>query len=249
MVCGWQRSDRSPTPFHVLRPPLYYQVFTTTTSSTVTTSDNRDMLKRQRPATPPPSSLDDPPLFLPNGPIRPLQPLHTVDPCQSRSKRLRTQPPPLDGALRGWLESESAGPHWESDGEEDWIEDPPEGSPRPPWTTATQYKGANSLLHELHVLNQHRLLFAHSPRDRDSNPGSRVPLPTTHTHMQDPPAGQRPALWIDESPHHPAPPQFSRDGLAPRSCCVESVEEKGLVEEVLCVRQRYEDTNRYDAFF
>jgi hypothetical protein len=206
------------------------------------------MLKRQRPATPPPSSLDDPPSFLPNRFIRPLHPLHTADPSQPRSKRQRTQPPPLDGALRGWLESESAGPRWESDGEEDWIEDPHDvlGSPRPPSTTANRYKDANSLLHELHILNQHRLLFVHSPHDRDPNPSPRVPLPTAHSHTQDPPAGQRSAPWTDGSPYHPAPPQFARDGVAGRSC-IESVEVKGLVEEVQCVRQRYEDANRCDA--
>ncbi|KAF8559407.1 hypothetical protein OG21DRAFT_1493301 [Imleria badia] len=190
------------------------------------------MLKRQRPATPPPSSLGDQPSFLPNGLIRPFQPLHPVDPPQPRSKRQRTQPPPLDGSLRGWLESEPAGPHWESDGEEDWIEDPHTalGSPLPP--SASQYKDANSLLHELHVLNQHRLLFAHSARDRHPNPSPRVPLPTAHTHIQDPPMGHRPAAWTDGSPYQPAPPQLTHDGLALQSYRIESVKEKGLVKEV-----------------
>ncbi|KAI9572652.1 hypothetical protein HD554DRAFT_2014144 [Boletus coccyginus] len=205
------------------------------------------MLKRQRPATPPPSSLDDPASFLP---IRPLQPLHTIDPSHPRSKRQRTQPPSLDGALRGWLESEDAGPHWESDGEEDWTEGPYDvlGSPLPPSTTANQYKDANSLLHELHVLNQHRLLFARPPRDRRLGPGPGVPLPTAHSHVQDLPAGQRPAAWTDGSPYHRAHPQFTRDEMAGRGCCIESVERGGFIEEVRCVRQRYEDANRCRAF-
>lgn len=205
------------------------------------------MLKRQRPATPPPSSLDDPPSFLP-GPIRPLQSLHTVDPSELRPKRQRVRPPPLDGALRGWLESQSAGPHWESDGEEDWIEDTHDvfRPPLPLSTTADQYKDANSLLHELHVLHQHRLLFAHSPRDRRLNP--TVPPPTAHAHIQAHPAGQRLVAWAHGA-HHSASPQLDRDGPADRSCCVESAEEKGLVEEVQCVRQRYEDANRYYTLF
>ncbi|KAH0838596.1 hypothetical protein J3R83DRAFT_6917 [Lanmaoa asiatica] len=200
------------------------------------------MLKRQRPATPPPSSLGDPPSFLFDGLIRPLQPSHSVNPSQPRSKRQRIRPPPLDGALRGWLESESAGPYWESDGEEDWIEDARDvfRSPLPPSTTADQYKDANSLLHELHVLNQHRLLFAHSPRDRRLNP--KVPLPTAHARTQDPLTGQRPTAWTDGSFYHPAPPQLAHDRPAGRSC--ESAKENGLVEEVHCVRQRYEDANR-----
>lgn len=223
----------------------------TTTTSPIATSDNRDMLKRQRPVTPPPSSLGDPPSFLSDGPIRPLQPPHTADPSQHRSKRQRTRPPPLDGALRGWLESESAASHWESDGEEDWIEDTHDTfrPPLPPSTTADQYKDANSLLHELHVLNQHRLQFAHSPRDRRLSPSPRVPLPAAHAHTQDPQARQRPAAWIDGSSYYSVSPQFARDRLASRSCCIESAREKGLVEEVQYVRRRYEDANRYGAFF
>ncbi|KAG8220101.1 hypothetical protein J3R82DRAFT_1120 [Butyriboletus roseoflavus] len=205
------------------------------------------MLKRQRPVTPPPSSLDDPPSFFSNNPIRPLQPSLTADPSQPRSKRQRVRPPPLDGALRGWLESESAGLHWESDGEEDWIEDTHDTfrSPLPPSTTIDQYKDANSLLHQLHVLNQHRLLFAHSPRDRRLSPCPRVPLPTAHTHVQDPHARQRPAAWTDGSSYHSASSQVARDRLASRSFCIGSAKEKGLVEEVQCVRQRYEDANRF----
>ena len=232
----------------VFRPPLYYQVaaFATTVdySPIITTPNDRDMLKRQRPATPPPSSLGDPPSFLPNGPIRPLLPSQPVEPSQPRSKRQRTQPPPLDGALRGWLVSEPAGPHWESDGEEDWIEDPHSrmGSPLPPPTTASQYKDANSLLHELHVLNQHRLLFAHQSRDRRPNLNPRVTLPLT----QDPLVGHGPAAWTNGSLYHPPPSQFARDGLTGRSYN-EFAEGKGLVEEVQSVRQRYEGTNRYGA--
>lgn len=186
------------------------------------------MLKRQRPVTPPPSSLDDPPSFL-------IGPSYTIDPSQPRSKRQRIRPPPLDGVLRGWLESEPASSHWESDGEEDWIEDACDVLPSS--TTADQYKGPNSLLHELHVLNQHRLSFVHSPRDRRLNP-------TLHTHIQDLPPGERPAAWADASPYHPP-----HDRLTSRSRCIGSTEEKGIVEEVHCVRQRYEDANRYDAFF
>ena len=240
-----------PRPFkysdHPTLPSVIHVVAFTTATSSITTSNNSDMLKRQRPATPPPSSLDDPASFLPT---RLLQPLHTIDPSHPRSKRQRTQPPSLDGALRGWLESESAGPHWESDGEEDWTEDPYGvlGSPLPPSTTVNQYKDANSLLHELHVLNQHRLLFARPPRDRRLGPCPGVPPPTAHTHIQDPPAGQRPAAWADGSPYHRAHPQFTRDEMAGRSCRIESVERGGLIEEVQCVRQHYEDANRCLAF-
>lgn len=228
VVAGREMGGRSHCPrhFHVLRPPLYYHPH-----------HHTSMLKRQRPATPPPSSLGDPPSFIPNGLIRPFQPSHTVDPPQPHSKRQRTQPPPLDGSLRGWLESEPAGSHWESDGEEDWIEDlhTVSRSPLPP--SASQYKDTNSLLHELHVLNQHRLLFAHPGRDRRLNPDPRV--------LQ-PPVEHIPAAWTGEPPCRPAPLEYTRDGLAGQSY---RIKEKGLVEEVQCVRQRYEDTNRYGAVF
>lgn len=209
------------------------------------------MLKRQRPVTPPPSSLGDPSSFFPDVPVRPLQQSHPVDLSQPRFKRQRIRPPPLDGALRGWLESESTGLHWESDGEEDWIEDAHDvfKPPLPTTTTVDQYKDANSLLHELHVINQHRLLFAHSPRDRRLNPSHRVPLPSAHAHIQDPLAGQRTVDWTNGSPYHSTSPQLARDRPAGRSCCMEPAEEKGLVEEVQCVRQRYEDANRYYPFF
>lgn len=191
------------------------------------------MLKRQRPATPPPSSLGDPPSFFPDGPIRSP---HIADSHQPRSKRQRIRAPPLDGALRGWLESESANPHGESDGEEDRIEDVCDALP--PTTTPDQYKDANILLHELHVLNQHRLLFVHPPRDRCLNATSR-------THIQDLLPGERPPASTDAAPHHPAPSYPAHDRLASQSRCFESAE-KGLVEEVQCVRQHYEDANRYD---
>lgn len=196
------------------------------------------MLKRQRPATPPPSSLDDSPMFLPDGPIRPLQP---SDPTQPRYKRQRILPPPLDGTLRGWLYAS----HRESDGEEDWTEDAYDASspPLPASTTGDHYKDANSRLHELHVLNQHRLLFAHPPPPRDYrlNPNSGVAPHAAHTLTQHVPAEQGPATWPEGPLYHPTPPHLEGRNLI-------TTKEKGLVEEVQCVRQRYEDANRC-AFF
>lgn len=198
------------------------------------------MLKRQRPATPPPSSLGDPPSFLPDGPARLSNP---VDPSQPRSKRQRIQPPPLDGALRGWLESEPTGPHCESDGEEDWIEDARDVAAKsslPPSMAADAYRDTNSLLHELHVLNQHRLLNVHSPRDQ---------RPIRHAHIQDPPAEGGPAAWPNRPACHSAASQLAQDRLASRNRYIWPMEEKGLVEEVQCVRQRYGVANRYYPFF
>jgi len=182
------------------------------------------MLKRQRPATPPPSSLDDYPF---DSLIRPPP---TIDSSQPRSKRQRTRPPPLDGALRGWLES-GPSPHGDSDGEEDWTEDAGDAvtSSLPPSTTPDQYKDTNSLLHELHVLNQHRLLFVHSPRDRSLNPAR-------HNHTQGP--------LVQEGCTLPYRTAFPQPKLESQSCFIGSQAKKGLVEEVECVRQRYEDANR-----
>lgn len=192
------------------------------------------MLKRQRPATPPPSSLDDYPSFLYDSLVRPP---HTVDPSQPRSKRQRTHPPPLDGALRGWLESCPGGPHGESDGEEDWTEDAGDAatSPLPPSTSADQYKDTNSLLHELHVLNQHRLSFVHPPRDRCLDP-------IRHNHTRGPLMQEE----CNTPPHHTASPHPTHGRPESQSRCVGFAGGKRLVEEVECVRQRYEDANRYD---
>ncbi|KAG9314655.1 hypothetical protein JVU11DRAFT_5460 [Chiua virens] len=190
------------------------------------------MLKRQRPTTPPPSSLSA---------IRPSH-SHTPDPTQPHSKRPRVQPPPLDGALRGWLRSDFTGPHSESDGEEDWAEEDAHdayGSPLHPLMAEGQYKDANHLLHELHVLNQHRLLFAHSSHDQRPNPTASILPSKSYIPLREQ------APWTEELSYRPQPasPQVTCDEPTDQ-CRFIGLAEKELVEEVQCVRQRYEGANR-----
>ncbi|KAG7450289.1 uncharacterized protein BT62DRAFT_1001133 [Guyanagaster necrorhizus] len=92
------------------------------------------MLKRQRAASPRASALSDVPLLFDDS---------------SRPKRRRILPPALDGNLRGRI--------WENgkdDGEEEYESVDEEGQDR--GEGSSEYKAANSMLHELHALNRHR---------------------------------------------------------------------------------------------
>ncbi|KAF9229666.1 hypothetical protein BS17DRAFT_33093 [Gyrodon lividus] len=233
------------------------------------------MLKRQRPATPPPSSLDDSPPCFPDRSIRPL-PQRNVDPTlcnEPRSKRQRVQPPVLDGALRGWLASNPTGPYVdESDGEEDWVEDgegqQSGGLSSLPLAVTDQYKHANSLLHELHTLHQHRFLFAESARDERLNQYWPLEIPPStiyaqHPHLHAHPLGQGHGtgnlsslsqstdgkISSPELSHRPMP-SFSSQSTHITSAEGEYVTQPSQnqvdVHEVQSVRERYEDANRYD---
>lgn len=128
-----------------------------------------NMLKRQRPATPPSVSLDPSPYF-PGTSFRPL-PQRASDSAslsERRGKRRRV----LDSTLTGPGSSRKE----ESDGEEGWVCDDA-GQPCPSATCHTDidYKRPNCLLHELHVLHQHRLMF--SPSDHPSSTYGLLPPP------------------------------------------------------------------------
>ena len=111
------------------------------------------MLKRQRPSSPPPSAS--------NVPLISDLPLDYAD---RPSKRSRTKPPSLNGAERGWA---TTADDEEDDGEEDVYDELPSSTApyamstsMPPEPHITHYKSTNDLLRELHVLNQHRLVFS-----------------------------------------------------------------------------------------
>ena len=130
------------------------------------------MLKRQRPSSPPPSVsnvplISDPPL----------------DYADRPSKRCRTKPPSLNGAERGWA---TIADDEEDDGEEDVYDESPSNTASyatstsiPPEPHITHYKSTNDLLRELHVLNQHRLVFStptsscHSGLDSHTSSGQK----------------------------------------------------------------------------
>ncbi|KAJ7071247.1 hypothetical protein C8F01DRAFT_1109717 [Mycena amicta] len=72
-------------------------------------------------------------------------------------KRPRIVPPSLDGQQR------SATHRYDlEDGEEDDLDASADGGPQSV-ALNTEYQQANTVLHELHVLHQHRLIFASPP--------------------------------------------------------------------------------------
>ncbi|KAF8845414.1 hypothetical protein BDN67DRAFT_961759 [Paxillus ammoniavirescens] len=228
------------------------------------------MLKRQRPATPPPSSLHDFTSCFADRSIKPLPQRHADptlrnEPC---AKRRRTQPPVLDGTLRGWLASNPTYPsREESDDEEDWVEgverhqsDAPSSLPL---VVTDQYKHANSLLHELHTLHQHRFLLTESARDVHFNEYSATPPSTTyaqHPHLHAYPLGQGHVtgnlssisqttdgkISLPESSHRPTP-SFQSISIRPAEgeYVTHLVQGQVDVHEVKSVRERYEDANRF----
>ncbi|KIK99874.1 hypothetical protein PAXRUDRAFT_131095 [Paxillus rubicundulus Ve08.2h10] len=233
------------------------------------------MLKRQRPATPPLSSLHDSISCFADRSIRPL-PQRNADPTprnEPYAKRRRTQPPVLDGALRGWLASNPTNLcREESDEEGDWVETVEGHQSDTPSALSLaaidQYKHANSLLHELHTCHQHRFLPTESVRDGHFNEYSTTPPPTTyaqHPHLHAYPLGQGYGtgnlsslsqlsqttdgkISLPELSNRPTP------SFSSQSACIRSVEgeyvtqlAQGQVDayEVKFVREQYEDANRF----
>ncbi|KAF9535569.1 hypothetical protein CPB83DRAFT_878718 [Crepidotus variabilis] len=117
------------------------------------------MLKRQRQATPPPTFSSSP-----------LIPDMVMDFSEERnSKRRRTLPPVLDGTQRGWAknvysEEEDDEEYYDGDDDEDvhqhnaLTRNTAEGVNS--LATSSEYQSTNSMLRELHTLQQHRLLVA-----------------------------------------------------------------------------------------
>ncbi|KIJ68751.1 hypothetical protein HYDPIDRAFT_106992 [Hydnomerulius pinastri MD-312] len=237
------------------------------------------MLKRQRPATPPPSSLDDAPSYFPDRPVKPL-PQRGADPSLSyepRVKRRRVHAPVLDGQLRGWLTPNPIHLNrGESDGEEDWVEGVDDAAEENHQSgalssispaDAERYKHANTLLHELHALHQHRLLFTNSAfqevhLNQNLTPG--IPPPTTDTHHphfyahlsgyghgvgKPSPLSQSTGgkMSLPELSDRPMPSFHSHSAhLTPtgREYVTQPAQDQVDVHEVQTVRERYEDANR-----
>jgi len=225
------------------------------------------MLKRQRPPTPPPSHSDNPSLTpFPDRSIRPLPHREAYPELSSRechAKKRRIHPPVLDGAQRGWskpLDQSTA----HSDGEEDWIDGEDDDSAAyaypcvPTSPDYTNYKQTNSMLHEVHALHQHRLIF--------SQPTSQ---PSPHVILH-PNSGflTRPLSMATHQPSQSthgfcSPSSFSSDGKAsipalpecplPGIAHVVPVLNQSAAytpldfHEVKSVRERYEDTNKCDT--
>jgi len=137
------------------------------------------------------------------------------------AKRRRIAPPVLDGDARGWATHNRD----ESDGEEDV-----ESDAVPEWHDAAataEYKDANSFLHDLHALHQHRLMFCPAPLPL--HPPNPYSCPLTSN-----PIGK------SVIPQVPQRQQRHKDRIT-------NIPEPGgtvLDLEVVRVKERYEDTNK-----
>ncbi|KAG0697171.1 hypothetical protein DFH29DRAFT_164279 [Suillus ampliporus] len=230
------------------------------------------MLKRQRPPTPPPS-LDEIPSLMPF-PDRPIRAIpHREAPPglsshESRTKRRRIHPPVLDGAQRGWGKPPGSSVPLadDSDGEEDWIDEEDDAAAayaHPHFATSldhSDYKHTNTILHEVHALHQHRLMFS-QPNSQSSlylppHPDFSVPpsfMATHPHHILHPGHGPRypPSfssngkLSIPTLPECPLPGIYSHLAHAAPAPTESAAHTPLDFHEVKSVRERYEDTNKF----
>jgi len=184
------------------------------------------MLKRQRPVSPPPSHHTIP-LVADPLPFR-------TDPGRD-FKRRRVLPPSLDGHSRGWGVPDPADG---ADDDEEYVASEGEAvegnDDRSAWAEHTsEYQKANNVLHELHALHQHRLLF--SSNSHLSLP-QRSPLEpsTLGTHHHDRHSKmimpQRPVMQTKDPAFDPSGSGYSGSHSSK--------------DEVHRVTERYGDTNR-----
>lgn len=197
-----------------------------------------NMLKRQRPATPPPASLDSSPYF-PGRPFRPLpQRASDAASLSERSKRRRVLDSTPTGPCDSWKEG--------SDGKDDWVGDDDAGSPCPSATcrTGMDYKRPNGLLHELHVLHQHRLMF--SPSDYPNSTYGVLPPPiyahpTVHGNVDA-------ASFLPQSSPGKSPVPQSSLTSAPHGQMRQPHPGQAVLHEAESVWEHYEGTNRSSPF-
>jgi len=149
------------------------------------------------------------------------------------AKRRRTLPPVLDGKLRGWAIPNEAGPNPDCEGYEDeeYLDEEKEDfqylatSPH----DDSPYKSANNLLHELHTLHKHRLLF----EPQSSRPQEQA-MDSTH-------ASQHYPGTFSE----PRPTAFPDQYYLNKDASQDRPRAGSMQEESQCVRSRYEDTNKW----
>jgi hypothetical protein len=174
------------------------------------------MLKRHRPVSPPPSGPSIP--FVSDPP----------EPHRRESKRRRILPPSLDGqARRSTFRTDEDDGEEDDDGVDLSYEHNASGSGP---AHNTEYKSANTFLHDLHALHRHRLIFSSS-----SPPFLQPELPST-PHFQD-------KSHLQPTPDYPRmPDKQDLSGM-------QDFGRELPFEEVESVKERYEDTNRLRQFF
>jgi hypothetical protein len=177
------------------------------------------MLKRQRAPSPPLSFSSVP--FISDTP---------GDLIERKVKRRRTQPPVLDGTSRGWARP----PETASEDEEDLISDDEAELlvPSHPSQQQSEYKSTNTMLRELHTLQQHRIYFSSSSTTQNTSLSTSLPHLTISSCHPDkgilPPQQERlrAAMPIEKG--------YQDDGIT--------------TDEVNRVTERYEERNKCVIF-
>jgi hypothetical protein len=163
-------------------------------------------------------------------------------------KRRRTVAPVLDGQERGWNmedqeDSEEDGEVMSQDDEQESVE-----SGKEEWQAGAgeEYKSTNKLLRELHVLQQHKLMFSSSSSPSSPSPSlyasaqSNRPSPKPRGLNATPTKSSLPSL-SESSRSHPS------HGYDSKGVTNETIPDFGVqteMNEVQCVKERYEDTNK-----
>lgn len=170
------------------------------------------MLKRQRPSSPPPSISNIP----------------LVDDSSHDFKRRRILPPILDGPSRGWGASQEEDIYEEDASTLGEEQENTSSSSNP---DVVEYSSANTVLRELHTLNQHRLTQAFvSPPRNAARSSAHFIDPYSYSHLSKshlPPISDRLRAQAETRISLPREPLSSNS------------------DESRIVMQRYEDTNRY----
>ena len=191
------------------------------------------MLKRQRSI---PSFVPD--VYTPQEP--------EIDMPERVVKRMRYFPPP-QSQFRALDKGKALWKGGESDGEEDVEVDERVAGPSAPAEHAQrlqhagEYKHVNSLLHDLHAEQRHRMLFSASPPDQ-------LPLASHgRPHFEcDHPFPSAPTGLAPVSPIYPEPPHESHWNSTSFTILIPSKDTSTADHvEVQRVTQQYEDTNRY----
>ncbi|RDB28495.1 hypothetical protein Hypma_015275 [Hypsizygus marmoreus] len=183
------------------------------------------MLKRQRPISPPPS-IPSVPLIVDSLTFDNLPPRET--------KRRRVLPPTLDGRSRGWggPSHDNGGDDEEYVSEEEEQEDEGDDRLALGMEGIGEYKEANNVLHELHALQQHRLMFSSpsSPHLHHASPHTSSENFLTFGRENNP-------TKIDRQISQTRDPPYA----SPTAMQTETSHSK---DEISLVTERYEDTNR-----
>ncbi|KIM48430.1 hypothetical protein M413DRAFT_440160 [Hebeloma cylindrosporum] len=180
------------------------------------------MLKRQRAPSPPLTSSSVPLVNDTSG-----------DLIERKVKRRRTQPPVLDGASRGWARPlEDPSEDEEDFCSDDEVENLASSHPSQQDQSQSEYKSTNTMLRELHTLQQHRICFSSpSPAPQTTSLSSGLPHLTISSRSPDK------GLLLQQERLRPAFPSalmekgYKGDGIAS--------------DEVNRVTERYEGTNKF----